>query len=81
MAVCIATGCSLNHVEPPEVEYALSDERRSLEPFLLGLSVWSEKWLTAGGMKIAEPSPKAIARSLEPVLAGSDVVDSTVAST
>ena len=41
---------------PPKVEYALSDEGRSLEPFLLGLSIWGESWLKARGMKVAEPT-------------------------
>lgn len=40
-------------VVPPRVEYALSDEGRSLEPFLLGLSTWGAGWLAARGMRIA----------------------------
>lgn len=43
-------------VVPPKVEYALSDEGRSLEPFLLGLSIWGESWLKVRGMKVAEPA-------------------------
>ena len=43
-------------VVPPKVEYALSDEGRSLEPFLLGLSAWGEKWLARRGMKLAKRS-------------------------
>lgn len=45
-------------VVPPKVEYALSDEGRSLEPFLLGLRLGGENWLKVRGMKISEPSAK-----------------------
>ena len=41
-------------VVPPKVEYSLSDEGRTLEPFLLGLSDWGEKWLGVRGMKVAK---------------------------
>jgi DNA-binding HxlR family transcriptional regulator len=41
-------------VVPPKVEYALSEEGRSLAPFLTGLSEWGEKWLAKRGMKVAE---------------------------
>lgn len=40
-------------VVPPKVEYALSDEGRSLEPFLLGLCAWGDAWLARRGMKTA----------------------------
>lgn len=39
-------------VVPPKVEYALSDEGRSLEP-LLGLCAWGDSWLAQWGMKTA----------------------------
>lgn len=40
-------------VVPPKVEYALSDEGRSLEPFLLGLCTWGDAWLARRGMTTA----------------------------
>lgn len=40
-------------VVPPKVEYSLSDEGRSLEPFLLGLCTWGDSWLARRGMKTA----------------------------
>lgn len=40
-------------VVPPKVEYALSDEGRSLEPFILGLCSWGDEWLSRRGMKTA----------------------------
>jgi len=46
-------------VVPPKVEYALSDEGRSLKPFLLGLSERGEKWLARRGMKRAARSDNA----------------------
>lgn len=49
-------------VVPPRVEYALSIEGRSLEPFLVGLSEWGEKWLDARGVELAEPGRKADGR-------------------
>ncbi|MBW4793246.1 winged helix-turn-helix transcriptional regulator [Pseudomonas tolaasii] len=41
-------------VVPPKVEYALSEEGRSLEPFLMGLSIWGRGWLERRGMTIPE---------------------------
>lgn len=38
-------------VVPPKVEYSLTDEGRSLEPFLLGLCNWGDGWLARRGMK------------------------------
>lgn len=32
-------------VVPPKVEYALTDEGPSLEPFILGLCEWGDAWL------------------------------------
>ncbi|MGY0633686.1 winged helix-turn-helix transcriptional regulator [Luteimonas sp. A478] len=46
-------------VVPPRVEYAVSAEGRSLEPFLVGLSGWGEKWLDARGVELSEPVSKA----------------------
>lgn len=46
-------------VVPPRVEYALSEEGRSLEPFLLGLSAWGTNWLAVRGMQIAKSSSLA----------------------
>ena len=40
-------------VVPPKVEYALSEEGRSLEPFILGLCNWGEAWLSRRGLKTA----------------------------
>lgn len=40
-------------VVPPKVEYALSEEGRSLEPFILGLCAWGDAWLSRRGMKTA----------------------------
>lgn len=40
-------------VVPPKVEYALSDEGRSLEPFILGLCDWGDAWLKRRGMTTA----------------------------
>lgn len=37
-------------VVPPKVEYSLSDEGRSLEPFILGLCRWGDEWLKRRGM-------------------------------
>ncbi|MGY1426367.1 winged helix-turn-helix transcriptional regulator [Lysobacter sp. A289] len=45
-------------VVPPRVEYTISDEGRSLEPFLVGLSEWGEKWLDARGVELSEPASK-----------------------
>jgi DNA-binding HxlR family transcriptional regulator len=51
-------------VVPPKVEYALSDEGRSLEPFLMGLSEWGEKWLARRGMKIAARRDEAVGEAV-----------------
>ena len=40
-------------VVPPKVEYSLSDEGRSLEPFILGLCGWGDAWLKRRGMTTA----------------------------
>ncbi|MFL9674532.1 winged helix-turn-helix transcriptional regulator [Pseudomonas marginalis] len=40
-------------VAPPKVEYSLTDEGRSLEPFLLGLCNWEDGWLARRGMNTA----------------------------
>ncbi|MGY2680739.1 winged helix-turn-helix transcriptional regulator [Pseudomonas sp. CHM02] len=48
-------------VVPPKVEYSLSEEGRSLEPFLMGLSTWGKGWLERRGMTIPEEKIRATA--------------------
>jgi len=41
-------------VVPPHVEYALTDEGRTLYDLIMGLSVWGRKWLERRGMRTAD---------------------------
>ncbi|WP_063997318.1 winged helix-turn-helix transcriptional regulator [Streptomyces phaeochromogenes] len=42
-------------VVPPKVEYALTEEARSMEPLLIGLSNWGEQWLARRGIVLLDP--------------------------
>ncbi|MEU9191078.1 winged helix-turn-helix transcriptional regulator [Streptomyces sp. NPDC051064] len=42
-------------VVPPKVEYALTEEARSMEPLLLGLNNWGEQWLARRGIVLPDP--------------------------
>ncbi|MEN4540989.1 helix-turn-helix domain-containing protein [Pantoea agglomerans] len=41
-------------VVPPRVEYALTDEGRTLHDLIMGLSVWGREWLESRGMRTAD---------------------------
>lgn len=41
-------------VVPPHVEYALTDEGKTLNELIMGLSVWGREWLERRGMRTAE---------------------------
>lgn len=41
-------------VVPPMVEYALTEEARSMEPLLIGLSNWGEQWLARRGIVLPD---------------------------
>ena len=41
-------------VVPPRVEYALTDEGKTLYELIMGLSVWGREWLERRGMRTAE---------------------------
>ncbi|CQQ28078.1 TPA: winged helix-turn-helix transcriptional regulator [Yersinia enterocolitica] len=41
-------------VVPPRVEYALTEEGKTLYELIMGLSVWGREWLERRGMRTAE---------------------------
>lgn len=41
-------------VVPPRVEYALTDEGKTLYDLIMGLSMWGREWLERRGMRTAE---------------------------
>lgn len=41
-------------VVPPRVEYALTNEGRTLHDLIMGLSVWGLEWLERRGMRTAD---------------------------
>lgn len=41
-------------VVPPRVEYALTDEGKTLYDLIMGLSVWGREWLERRGMRTAD---------------------------